>query len=243
VKACTMLVVTTTIALASTGARAAAADPGGQAVPRPEGVSPARRIDTPEAMWRFELGYRGNFVTDAGYNPFSTKDYLGQVSIAATRTVFVRGRFSFAPGLAWDYGSSNATARGDASSLQMHRLEVPLEGRVHFGRWGYALLRAAPGVAMESVEIDDASLSAPLTKNRWLFAGDVSAGYAVPLWAQPTSSGLTPQLWAQADGGYGWVVEQHLDLSPGDGQGAGGVDLGSLTMRGAFVRLSAAVSF
>jgi hypothetical protein len=247
------------IALASTAARAQGVGPDAPPpLPPPEQrplvVAPAPRVDgegtwvrreAPEAMWRFELGYRGNFVTDAGFGPFSTRDYLGQVSLAASRTLVVVGRFSFAPGIAWDFGESDATARGDKSSLQMSRLEVPLEGRVHFGRWGYVLVRAAPGVAFQSAEIDDASLSSPLTKTRWLFAGDVSGGYAFPIWTRPVRADHTPQIWAQADGGYGWVVAQRLDLTPdsSSGSGASGVDLGTLTMRGAFVRVAVAVSF
>jgi hypothetical protein len=247
------------IALASTPARAQAVEPDAPPpLPLPEQrpfvAAPASRVDgegtwlrreAPEAMWRFELGYRGNFVTDAGFGPFSTRDYLGQISLAASRTLFVAGRFSFASGIAWDFGENDATVRGDKSSLQMSRLEVPLEGRVHFGRWGYALLRAAPGVALENLEVDDASLSSPLTKTRWLFAADVSGGYAFPIWTRQVRADHTPQIWVQADGGYGWVVAQRLDLTPdgSSGSGASGVDLGTLTMRGAFVRVAAAVSF
>jgi hypothetical protein len=204
-------------------------------------------VDHLESMWRFELGYRGNFVTSPGYNPFSTQDYLSQVSMGASRTIYTRGRFSFAPGFSWDYGRSGATARGDMSSLEVHRLALPLEGRVHFGPWGYAFLRAAPALAMERVEVDDATAPAPLTKSRWLFATDLSAGYAYPVWSRAPPSEVAPRIWLQADGGYGWIVAQRLDLSPdlpaGDPRLAGGVDLGSLTMQGAFFRVAAAVSF
>ncbi len=198
-------------------------------------------------MWRLELGYRANFVTNAGYNPFASQDYLGQLSIAATRTLFVSGPFVLASGLAWDYGRSSSTARGDPSSLEMQRLLVPIEGRVHFGRWGYALLRAAPGVAVENAEVDDAAVSAPFTKNRWLFAGDVSGGYAFPVVVRTGPSRSSPSMWLEADGGYGWAVAERLDLtaqtSASAAAVASGIDLGTLTMRGAFVRFSGAVAF
>src|SRR5262249_34334300 len=154
-----------------------------------------------KAMWRYELGYRGEFVTSPGYNPFSTQDYFSQVSMTASRTVYVRGPFSFAPGIAWDYGKSAATARGDATALDVRRLVVALEGRAHFGTWGYAFLRLAPGVALENAEVDDPSSPAPLTRSRWLAAGDVSAGYALPVVARLDRSDLTPRFWLQADGG------------------------------------------
>jgi hypothetical protein len=223
-----------------------------------EGSAPERRVDRLREMWRFEAGYRGNFVTDAGYNPFSTKDYFEQVSFVASRTVFARGRFSFAPGIEWDYGKASATARGDATSLEVQKIALPLEGRIHFGEWGYVFLRASPAVAVENAEVDDPTAicqsagsgepcASPLTKSRWLFATDLSAGYAYPVLSRKEVSGLVARIWLQADGGYGWIVGERLNLAAnlasGDPRLASGVDLGTLTMRGAFFRASGAVSF
>jgi hypothetical protein len=204
------------------------------------------RHDGRVEMWRLEMGYRGSFVTSTGFDPFSTNDFLPAFSIAASRTVLASGPVSFAPGLSWDYGSSAATARGDSTSLSMHRLTVPLEGRVHFVPWGYALLRVAPGVVAQHAEVDDSSAPAALTKNRWLFATDVSVGYAWLIWPQ-RGAAHHPRLWLQADGGYGWVAGERLDLAPalasGDSRVVSGIDLGSVTMSGAFFRAAAAVSF
>ena len=210
------------------------------------GESTAGNVDRRESMWRVEMGYRGSFVTNAGYNPFSTQDYFSQFSLGGSRTLVARGRFSFAPGLAWEYGNSSATARGDAASFSMHRLTVPLEGRLHFGAWGYAFLRAAPGLATQRAEIDDASASAPLTKALWLFSTDVSAGYAWLLWprAQPTAT-LT-RLWLQSDVGYGWVATERLTLGPdssSSSQHVTAIDLGALAMQGAYFRIAVAASF
>jgi hypothetical protein len=236
-----MLLVGLSTALVAPGVRAQARPPVA------ESIAPTSGSDRLKEMWRFELGYRGAFVTDAGYDPFSTQHYFPQVSLAVSRTVFARGAFSFAPGLAWDYGRSSATARGDASSLEVHRLVVMLEGRVHFGDWGYAFLRLAPGAASETLEVDDPSAPGPLTKSRWLFASDVSAGYAHLLWRRSERTELVARFWLQADGGYGWMAEQRLNLTPdlpaGDPRLTSGVDLGSLAMRGAFFRVAAAVSF
>jgi hypothetical protein len=218
-----------------------------QELPGPSGETAAiPRADARVAMWRLEMGYRGSFVPSPGFDPFSTNDFLPQFSASASRTVFSSGPLSFAPGLAWDYGSSSATARGDATSLTMHRLTVPLEGRLHFVPWGYAFVRAAPGVVAQHVEVDDSSSPAALEKNRWLFATDISAGYAWLVWPQrgPDHVG---RLWLQADAGYGWVASERLDLSPalasGDTRLVSGVDLGNIKMSGAFFRAAAAVSF
>jgi hypothetical protein len=206
--------------------------------------APAPRPDRHEVVARFELGYRGSFITTPGYNPFSTNDYLPQVSIGVTRTLASRGPFSFASGVAWDYATTGATSLGDTTSLTFHRLTAILEGRLHFRRWGYAFVRGAPGVAYESVEIDDPSVpGSALTKSRWLFAADLSAGYALPLWTRTHATQALSSFWAQADGGYGLVANQELNLTPNGQTRTDGVDLGALALRGAFFRLALAASF
>ncbi len=223
------------------------AAPGG-ARAQAEGA-PAREpgVDRTKAMWRYEIGYRGAFVASAGYDPFSNNDYFPQLSMTASRTVYAWGPWSFAPGLSWDYGKTGASARGSPSSLEVHRLTVPLEGRLHFGPWGYAFVRGAPGVALESAEIDDPSAPAALTKNAWLLATDLSAGYAYPFVSRPDTSAPVVRVWVQADGGYGWVQDHHLALSPalpaGDPRIVDGIDLGTLALRGPFFRLQVAASF
>jgi hypothetical protein len=208
--------------------------------------STAIEVDRRETMWRVEMGYRGSFVTDAGYNPFSTQDYFSQFSLAGSRTLVTRRQFSFAAGIAWEYGSSDARAREDAASFSMHRLAVPLEGRMHFGGWGYAFLRAAPGLATQRAEIDDPSASAPLTKTLWLFSTDVSAGYAWLLWPRAQPAAVLTRLWLQSDVGYGWVAAERLTLVPdpsSSSQHVTAVDLGTLAMQGAFFRIAVAASF
>ncbi|MBV9948218.1 MAG: hypothetical protein JOZ69_15305, partial [Myxococcales bacterium] len=184
-----------------------------------------------------------------GYDPFSTNGYLPEFSLAASRTLLSRGPLSFAPGIAWGYGRSDATARGDPTSIEVHRLLVPLEGRLHVGRWGvagYAFLRVAPGVAAQTATVEDASSPARFTATRWLFAGDVSAGYAYPFWARPSEGAHLPRAWIEADGGYGFVADRRLDLSaalpPGSSIRADGLDLGTVGLRGGFFRLALALS-
>lgn len=215
-------------------------------------AAPERLPDVPSRDWhdvvgRLELGYRGVFVTNPGYNPFSTQDYFSGVSITVSRTVVSDAAFSFAPGLAWDYGSSASTARGDHASLMVHRLSVPLEGRLHAGAMGYAFVRLAPGVASEHIEVTDASAPTNLTKTQWLFATDASVGYALPVVPLPPRRGRAFRLWIVADGGYSWVADERL--TPVSTVPSGGtpvvnqVDLGTLGLRGAFFRVAIAASY
>ncbi len=211
-----------------------------------EGDSPAPspRPSEHEVIGRFEIGYRGSFVTSAGSTRVSTRDFLPQLTIGATRTLASEGPLSFASGVAWDYASTGATSLGDTTSLTLNRLTILLEGRLRFGRWGYAFVRGAPGIALENLEIDDPSVPGnALTKSRWLFAADLSGGYALPLWARRTTgSQLLSHLWLQADGGYGLVVDDRLNLTASGQPRADGVDLGVLALRGAFFRVALAAS-
>ncbi len=119
---------------------------------------------------------------------------------------------------------------------------------MHFGPWGYAFVRAAPGLALEDAKVDDPSSPSSLEKSEWFFSADVSAGYAWLVGPRFQRSARTARLWLQGDVGYGWVEGNHLALAPsggsqGQGAGVSGVDLGSLSVEGAFFRLAAAVSF
>jgi hypothetical protein len=211
--------------------------------------APTESFDRRVAMWRIEMGYRGSYIPSSGFDPFSTNDFLPQFSVAASRTLVASasGRVSLAAGLAWDHGSSSAPARGDQASLDIERMTIPIEARLHFGRWGYALLRAAPGVVSQHAELNDTSEPAALTKTTWLFATDLSAGYAWLVWPPTREPAHTARLWVQADGGYGWVAQERLNLGPalasGDARVVSGIDLGSITTSGAFFRAAAAVSF
>lgn len=207
----------------------------------PASASAGELAQSRTAMWRVEVGYRGSFVTHPGYNAFSTQDYFSQMSVLASRTIFVWGRYSFAPGIAWDYGSAGATDRGtDTSSLSVHRLSIPLEGRAHLSDWAYGFLRVAPGVALEQAELDDASAPGAFTKARWLFSSDVSAGFAVRPHLERPNAPMHP--WLQADIGYGWIAAQRLNLAEDAPTPAAMVDLGTLAMQGAFFRVVVAAS-
>lgn len=198
-------------------------------------------------FWQAEIGYRGSFVSDAGMNPFSTKDYLGQVTLGGTRTLFARGRFSFAAGVLWDYGRSTASARGADASLTVHRLAVPLEARFHPAPWLYFFARTAPSAVSLSARVVDASAPAPLAKSDWVPAIDLSAGAAWRFAAAPGANDARVGFWLLAEGGYGLAGSTRLLLSPDladdDPRRTGSTELGKLALRGAFMRFGAALSF
>ncbi|HEX4447449.1 MAG TPA: hypothetical protein VH044_11960, partial [Polyangiaceae bacterium] len=101
-----------------------------QAYPQAESTA-ATGSDARESMWRIEMGFRGSYVPNAGYDPFSTNDFLPSFSVAASRTLVAGHHLSFAAGLSWDYGRRGAEDRGDHAWISAQRVAVPLEGRVH----------------------------------------------------------------------------------------------------------------
>ena len=96
------------------------------------------------------------------------------------------------------------------------------------------------------MELDDTASPAPLEKSNWLFATDLSAGYAWLVWPGGAASKVEPRIWLQGEGGYGWVAGQELTLNPalpsGSSVQTAGVDLGSLAMQGGFFRVATAVT-
>jgi hypothetical protein len=204
-------------------------------------------VDRRVEMWRLEVGYRGSYVPAAGFDPFSTNNALPQFSLAASRTLFALGRLSLALGVSWDVGGSSATARGDQASLGIQRLEVPIELRAHLGRLGYLFVRGAPGAVSEHASVQDDSSAATLSKTTWSFATDLSAGFAFLIFPQAREVPRTVHFWLQADGGYGWVASQRLNLGPdlasSDGRIASGIDLGTLDLSGGFFRVALAASY
>jgi hypothetical protein len=208
----------------------------GQALAQ-ESVEGERHHDGP---WQLEAGYRGAIVRDAGYDPFSTNDWLGQLTLAGSRVVVRRGPFSLVAGAAWDYGRSTATARGADSGLTVHRLTVPLSVRYAPVRWLYVFGTIAPGAAYESARIGDSSAQAPLVTDGWVPAVDASAGAS---WSFADTRPLS--WWLTAEAGYGLAAPLLLALSPdgSDPRRTATTNLGSLAMNGSFGRLAVSVAF
>jgi hypothetical protein len=211
------------------------------------GASPARADDEASAhsFWQAQAGFRQTFVTDPGFDPFSKNNGLPQLSLGLSRTVVERGAWSLAPGVAWEYGQVQGTARDHQTQLDTHRLSLMLEGRYHLFPWLYALARVAPGALHQAAQLRDPLAVAPLVASHWAFTVDASAGGAVLLgpWTQANS----PRFWLVAEGGYGFTRQSALVLNPDvdedDARRTGSLDLGTLTLSGAFVRAYVALTY
>jgi hypothetical protein len=200
-----------------------------------------------ESFWQGELGVRSQFVKDPGYDPFSTNDVFAQVSLGVTRTIWSEDRLSFAPGIIWDYGERNATARGQNTSLSAHRLALSLEGRYHLFPWAYGLLRVTPGALRQAAELEDSTSPAKFVAAEWVFALDASAGAVFLLGPHAEESSSPVRWWLGAEGGYAYAgstsLVMHPDLAADDPRRTGNLDLGTLAMRGAFFRVYGCVTY
>jgi hypothetical protein len=207
-------------------------------------TSTVNAVKRPYEFWQAEVAYRAGFITDPGLNPFSSRDDFDQFTLHASRTIYSSARFSFAPGIVWDVGTSESTARGADTGLTVHRLTVPFEGRYHLASFLYLYGRVAPGAAAMSARVNDVSAPGTLTKSAWLPAIDLSAGGALRF---ATAGRERFGFWLTGEGGYSWTRSTDLLLSPDlkddDPRRTDAIDLGHLALKGAFMRVGAAVTF
>jgi len=192
------------------------------------------------------LGVRVSKVSDAGYDAFSDSDELTQVSLGLGGTLFRLQRFSLAAVGFWDYGQKSSTARGAATQLDVHRLTVGPELRYHLIPPLYLFVNVLPAFAHSSASLDDNVAQATRHARHWSYGVDAAAGAAVELYAARSEGWFRPRLWAIAEGGYGYLGSSALQLSPDEGQGPqrpAPVDLGTLSLAGPYLRVSAAVGF
>jgi hypothetical protein len=206
----------------------------------------AEPLDSHASPVQASLGARVSKVADAGFDPFASSDDLPQVSLGVGATVLKQNRLSLAAVGFWDYGSRSDTARGAASSLDVHRLSIGPELRYRILPPLYLLLHVLPAFAHSKASLYDGAAQASFSAQHWSYGVDAATGAACELYAAPNGT-IRPRLWAIAEGGYGYLGRSQLLLRPESGQGAPErstpVDLGALSLSGAYLRISAAVSF
>ena len=192
------------------------------------------------------LGVRVSKVADAGFDPFADSDALAQVSLGLGATVLRAQRFSLSAVGFWDYGQSSSTARGSSTSLAVHRLSVGPELRYQLLTPLYLFVHALPAFAHSEASIDDRVAAVTRYARHWSYGVDGALGGAFEVYGTRSGESVRPRLWAIAEGGYGYLGSTRLKLLPDPGQGperTALVDLGSLSLSGPYLRVSAALSF
>ena len=189
---------------------------------------------------RFGIGVRHSGVNDAAYAPFSKNDALTQLSLDASITLFARGDISFAAGVAFDTGSTDAVTRGQKFTLRAHRLAIPLEGRYHLFPWLFAFGKVAPGAVI--LHATEQEPSDTLEGTGAAFSADVSAGASFLLGAQKRAHAHPFRAWITPEFGYGFTGKVPMTLEAEDSR-LGTVELASLSTRGFFGRVAVSFGF
>lgn len=191
--------------------------------------------------WTVDVGLRETFVRDASFDPYSQNDLLPQGTIGGSRTLWRHERFSVAPGLRWDFGSSSAEARGASTSFVTHRFTVPIEARMQLDELLYVFGRLAPGGVWQRTKVTDGSLAEPLSHSGWVFAGDLSAGASLRLFGRAPTFWLTPEI------GYAYAARGTAGLSPeveeNDPRQFGALGLNGVSQSGWFFRAGVTATF
>ena len=198
-----------------------------------------------QAHVQASVGVRVSKVSDAGYDAFAESDELVQVSFGLGATLFRHQRLSLAAVGFWDYGEKSSTARGSDTSLDVHRLTIGPELRYHLLPPLYFFVHAMPAFAHSSASLDDGVAQVTRYARHWSYGVDGAAGAAFEVYGAAKGS-IRPRVWAIAEGGYGYLGSTSLEMSPDAGQGPQrpvAVDLGSLSLSGPYLRVSAAVGF
>jgi len=192
------------------------------------------------------LGVRVSKVADAGFDPFAESDELVQVSLGLGAMLVRRERWSLAAVGFWDYGEKSATARGSATSLDVHRLTVGPELRYQLLAPLYLFVHVLPAFAHTRASLEDNVAGATRYARDWSYGLEGAAGAAFEVYGVRNGAVFRPRLWAIAEGGYGYLGSTRLLLSPDAGQApqrTSPVDLGSVSLTGPYLRVSAALSF
>ncbi len=195
---------------------------------------------------RVDVGARTQFVNNKGFDPFSKNDVLGQLSLAASYTVWTHDQLSLAAVGGFDYGGSSANLRSDATSLDLRRFVLAPEARYHVLRLLVLTAKVGPTLTREAAEVSG-GLGTAWLKTGWKFGFDATAGAAVELWGYRSGAAHTPRLWVTGEGGYGWTAPMSLSFAPADSAAAPQrltpLDLGELSVAGPLFRITAALSF
>jgi hypothetical protein len=195
---------------------------------------------------RFDLGARTQFIKGAGFDPFSERDALTQVSLGASWAFWAQDALSLAAVAGFDYGGSSAMARSDKAELDLARLALAPEARYHVLRVLAVTAKLGPTLTREAVSLSG-GLGSTLQKTSWKGGFDATAGVAVELWGYASGSKHRPRLWFAAEGGYGWSSAMKLKLEP---ESSGAVPqrlvapaLDDLSISGPLFRATVALSY
>ncbi len=205
-------------------------------------------LGTYQTHWEATLGVREQFITDGGFDPYATDNALTQISLGGGRTVFAQDRFSLAAIALWDYGQRLASARGERTQLDVHRLSLGPEVRYHVIPRLFVFVRALPAAIYTDAQLDESITAVNLYSHKWVFGLDATAGVAFEVIGKRSGESRKPRFWVLADGGYSWATAADEKLEPASDntsapQRVAPVVFPKLRLRGPMFRVAVAMTF
>ena len=157
---------------------------GGLAPAQPSDRAYAPPPDKPLTKHRqydlgFEIGVRNVVVTDPSFDPYSTDDVLTSFALSATWTPLHFDIVTLGLVGEWSPGGSTGAARGDETSLAVHRGAIGAQARVALGRRVYLHAKVAPAILAISGDIEDPAVERPLEADNVTWGLDATGGAAV----------------------------------------------------------------
>jgi len=211
------------------------------APPPPE---PARAEPSSRPEVSIGAGLRGSLLRSAGFDPYAGNDLFVQGSVLVGMTILRVGKAAVMLSAQWDGGTRSATARGEESSLAVHRFSGVAEMRYHLHRRFFLGAKLAPAAFYLSGSITDAGVDRPLTSHRWTWGMDTSGGAGVLI---GSTGPRGAKFWLTLDLGYTFAGEAQMAYAPaadgGDPRKYGSVMLPSLRPSGPTSRLGVQVAF
>ncbi|HVY30409.1 MAG TPA: hypothetical protein VHB79_27815 [Polyangiaceae bacterium] len=238
---------TSTVALLTALAGVALSGSAHAATDGVDGDADSAALGNHQKHVRVDLGARTQFIKSSGFDPFSEKDALTQVSLAASGVFWTQDAASLAAVIGFDYGETSARARSDQADLSLARFILAPELRYHLLRVLVLTAKVGPTLTRESAQLSGGGFGSDLMKTSWKFGVDATAGAAVELWGYAKGTTHRPRLWATAEGGYGWTAPMKLNLEPADGTTAPqrlvAPTLDDLSISGPLFRVTVALSY
>ena len=218
-----------------------------EAAPTYDAAPPAKLKRYVQRHVGFEAGMRTTVVLDEGYDPYSANDLLPHFAAAATWVPLRMAPFSVGLVGEYDLGRSSGMARGDATSLVIHRASVGLQARLALGRRVYAFAKAAPSVMYLRGGITDAAIDRPLTADAWTWGVDATGGAAVLIGRAGDPDWPALRVWIVGEIGYAFAGKSEMVFSPeeqdDDPRMFGSVRLPGFRPAGVVNRLALALTF
>ena len=190
-------------------------------------------------------GFRGQVITHRGMDPYSTGDYVSQVTLGAAFLPLRWGRLRLGVLSQYDMGSVDADTRGIPASLSIHRIGAGPYAQVSLGdRWRLSS-RVIPGASYLDASFDEPS--GKLSSQTWTWSLETSVGAALRLGSAGKPGDPKASFWLTADLGYTFAGTTDMsfggDLEQDDPRDFGTVELPQISPRGFSQRLAFAVSF